>query len=71
MTEYQAGVRAIREKTARLKALRLAKEAQAQSVIVPTSIETGLVRSVAVTTKGMALGSCLPKLEHRPQQLGL
>ena len=71
MTEYQAGVRAIREKTARLKALRLAKEAQAQSVIVPTSIETGLVRSVAVTTKGMALRSCLPKLEHRPQQLGL
>jgi hypothetical protein len=33
MTEYQAGVRATREKTARLKALRLAKEAQAQSVI--------------------------------------
>jgi hypothetical protein len=31
MTEYEAQARAIREKTARLKALRLAKEAQAQS----------------------------------------
>jgi hypothetical protein len=31
MTEYEAQVLAIREKTARLKALRLAKEAQAQS----------------------------------------
>ena len=29
MTEYEAQARAIREKTARLKALRLAKEAQA------------------------------------------
>jgi hypothetical protein len=28
MTEYEAQARAIREKTARLKALRLAKEAQ-------------------------------------------
>jgi hypothetical protein len=31
MTEYEAQVLAIREKTARLRALRLAKEAQAQS----------------------------------------
>ena len=31
MTEYEAQARAIREKTARLKALRLAKEAQAQT----------------------------------------
>jgi hypothetical protein len=30
MTEYEAQARATREKTARLKALRLAKEAQAQ-----------------------------------------
>jgi len=31
MTEYEAQVLAIREKTARLKALRLAKEAQGQT----------------------------------------
>jgi hypothetical protein len=31
MTEYEAQVLAIREKTAHLKALRLAKEAQAQN----------------------------------------
>jgi hypothetical protein len=31
MTEYEAQVLVIREKTARLKALRLAKEAQAQN----------------------------------------
>jgi hypothetical protein len=31
MIEYEAKARAIREKTARLKALRLAKEAQAQT----------------------------------------
>jgi hypothetical protein len=31
MTEYEAQVLAIREKTARLRALRLAKEAQVQS----------------------------------------
>ena len=31
MTEYEAQVLAIREKTARLRALRLAQEAQAQS----------------------------------------
>ena len=31
MTEYEAQALAIREKTARLKALRLAKEAQAQN----------------------------------------
>jgi hypothetical protein len=31
MTEYEAQVLAIREKTARLKALRLAKETQAQN----------------------------------------
>jgi hypothetical protein len=31
MTEYEAEVLAIREKTARLKALRLAKEAEAQN----------------------------------------
>ena len=31
MTEYKAQARTIREKTARLKALRLAKEAQAQT----------------------------------------
>jgi hypothetical protein len=33
MTEYQAEARATREKTARLKTLRLAKEAQARSII--------------------------------------
>jgi len=31
MAEYEAQARAIREKTARLKALRLAKEAQVQN----------------------------------------
>jgi hypothetical protein len=31
MTEYEAQARATREKTARLKALRIAKEAQAQN----------------------------------------
>ena len=31
MTEYEVQARAIREKTVRLKALRLAKEAQAQT----------------------------------------
>ena len=31
MTEYEAQVLAVREKTARLKALRLAKEARAQN----------------------------------------
>ncbi len=36
MTEYEAQARTIREKTARLKALRLAKEAQAR--IAPTAI---------------------------------
>jgi hypothetical protein len=33
MIEYQAGAIATREKTARLKTLRIAKEAQARSVI--------------------------------------
>jgi hypothetical protein len=33
MSKYDAQARTIREKTARLKALRLAKEAQAQSII--------------------------------------
>ncbi len=36
MTEYEAHARAIREKTARLKALRLAKEAQAHTEAPPT-----------------------------------
>ncbi len=36
MAEYEAEARAIREKTARLRALRLAKEAEAQNV-VPTA----------------------------------
>jgi len=36
MTEYEAQVLAIREKTARLKALRLAKEAQAQNEQPPS-----------------------------------
>ena len=36
MTEYEAQVLAIREKTARLKALRLAKEAQAQNEEPPS-----------------------------------
>jgi hypothetical protein len=36
MTEYEAQVLAIREKTARLKALRLATEAQAQNEEPPT-----------------------------------
>jgi hypothetical protein len=35
MTEYEAEARATREKTARLKALRLAKEAQAQNEALP------------------------------------
>ena len=35
MTEYEAQVLAIREKTARLKALRLATEAQAQNEAPP------------------------------------
>jgi hypothetical protein len=35
MTEYETQVLAIREKTARLKALRLAKEAQVQSEAPP------------------------------------
>jgi hypothetical protein len=35
MTEYEAQVLAIREKTARLKALRLAMEAQAQNEAPP------------------------------------
>ena len=33
MSEYEAQARATREKTARLKALRLAKEAEARSII--------------------------------------
>ena len=37
MTEYEAQARAIREKTARLKALRLAKEAQAQTQEPPAT----------------------------------
>ena len=36
MSEYEAQARATREKTARLKALRLAKEAQAQDEKAPT-----------------------------------
>ena len=36
MTEYEAQARATLEKTARLKALRLAKEAQAQNEVPPT-----------------------------------
>jgi hypothetical protein len=36
MTEYEAQVLAIREKTARLKALRLANEAQAQNEEPPS-----------------------------------
>jgi hypothetical protein len=35
MTEYEAQARVIREKTARLKALRLAKEAQTQNEAPP------------------------------------
>jgi hypothetical protein len=35
MIEYEAEARAIREKTARLRALRLAKEAQAQNEALP------------------------------------
>ena len=35
MAEYEAEARAIREKTARLKALRLAKEAQARNEPLP------------------------------------
>ena len=36
MTEYETQARATREKTARLKVLRLAKEAQAQNEAPPT-----------------------------------
>jgi hypothetical protein len=36
MTEYEAQARATREKTARLKALRLAKEAQSQNEALRT-----------------------------------
>ena len=38
MTEYEAQVLAIREKTARLRALRLAMEAQAQNEAPPPKI---------------------------------
>ena len=38
MTEYEAQVLAIREKTAHLKALRLAKEAQAQHEELPPKL---------------------------------
>lgn len=37
LAEYEAAARATREKTARLRALRLAKEAQAQSKAPPAS----------------------------------
>ena len=39
MTEYEAQVLAIREKTARLRALRLATEAQAQNEESPLKIK--------------------------------
>ena len=35
MTEYEAQARAVREKTARLRALRLAREAEAQTEAPP------------------------------------
>jgi hypothetical protein len=38
MPEYEAEARAIREKTARLKALRLAKEAQARNEPPPSKL---------------------------------
>jgi hypothetical protein len=45
MSEYEAEARAIREKTARLKALRLAKEAKAQTDAPPAkSAERRLAR---------------------------
>jgi hypothetical protein len=41
MTEYEAQARATREKTTRLKALRLAKEAQSQNEAPPTGRRPG------------------------------
>ena len=38
MAEYEVQARAVREKTARLKALRLAKEAQAQTEKPPAKL---------------------------------
>ena len=40
LAEYEAQARAIREKTERLKALRLAKEAQAHTEKPPTKLAT-------------------------------
>jgi hypothetical protein len=45
MTEYEAQVLAIREKTARLKALRLAKEAQAQNEQPPSKTNVQRLRT--------------------------
>jgi hypothetical protein len=45
MTEYEAQVLAIREKTARLKALRLAKEAQAQNDEPPPETKVRLLKN--------------------------
>jgi len=44
MSEYEAEARAIREKTARLKALRLAKEAKAQTDAPPAKPAKRLAR---------------------------
>ena len=44
MTEYETQARATRAKTARLKALRLAKEAQAQTEEAPPSRPNGALR---------------------------
>ena len=45
MTEYEAQVLAMREKTAHLKALRLAKEAQAQNEAPPPKIKVRALKN--------------------------
>jgi hypothetical protein len=45
MTEYQANVRLVREKTERLRALRLAKEAADRSAAANKSLSSGGSRS--------------------------
>jgi len=64
MTEYKAQVLAIREKTARLKALRLAKEAQVQK---PAVLKKLLIRTVALLSIGTAASAAdLPRKAPPP-----
>jgi hypothetical protein len=52
MSEYEAQARTTREKTARLKALRLAKEAQAQSIISNLAPQLPRARTEDAPTHG-------------------